>query len=353
LGHLFSTEGRALFDTGATDQALQKLKLAVEVDPKNSLAHANLGWAFSELREYEPASAELATAAALLDEESTPYARQIVYSNWGAALAQLNRPKEALKKFDVALHFDPKSAVLLRDSSAVALRVGDTKGAIDRLRRAEQLEPGNPKTAILLGQVYVATGDLNAALESFDRVLQRVPNQPDATLQLAQTLARLGRRDEAIAKLAAAAAALQRSEDPNARVARSRILTRLADVYSAGSQTDRAIEQYDQALAAWGDNFQANNNLAWLLATHPEEPRRNGKRAVELARQACELLEAPTPAVLGTMAAAYAANGQMPKAVETAEMAQEHARKSGDQAVVASLEEQLKAYRSGKLYLGQ
>ena len=50
----------------------------------------------------------------------------------------------------------------------------------------------------------------------------------------------------------------------------------------------------------------ALNSLAWVLATAPDAQWRDGPRAVELARKACEITEWKLPAIIDTLAAALA-----------------------------------------------
>ena len=67
---------------------------------------------------------------------------------------------------------------------------------------------------------------------------------------------------------------------------------------------------------------EALNNLAWILATHPDETIRNGKEAVRLAERACEKTERKIPLMLGTLAAAYAEAGRFDDATSTAKEAE-------------------------------
>jgi hypothetical protein len=57
------------------------------------------------------------------------------------------------------------------------------------------------------------------------------------------------------------------------------------------------------------------NNLAWLLATCPEESLRDGRRSVELARRAMAVPRVEVPDFVNTLAAAHAANGDFDAAV--------------------------------------
>ena len=66
------------------------------------------------------------------------------------------------------------------------------------------------------------------------------------------------------------------------------------------------------------DEIVLLNNTAWLLATSPDASLRNGVEAVGYARRAAQLTRGQEPVILGTLAAAYAEEGQFSDAVETA-----------------------------------
>ena len=75
------------------------------------------------------------------------------------------------------------------------------------------------------------------------------------------------------------------------------------------------------------------NNLAWLEATCPNADFRDGKSAVEHATRSCRLTQWRVHAYVSTLAAAYAEEGDFPKAVTLAERIKD---------------EHLESYRVGK-----
>jgi tetratricopeptide (TPR) repeat protein len=79
----------------------------------------------------------------------------------------------------------------------------------------------------------------------------------------------------------------------------------------------RALASYEEALRLDPENYDALNDLAWLLATCPDAGIRDGKRAVELASRACRLNSGNSAACVDTLAAAHAEAGDFEAAAES------------------------------------
>jgi tetratricopeptide (TPR) repeat protein len=84
---------------------------------------------------------------------------------------------------------------------------------------------------------------------------------------------------------------------------------------SAAARFTEALKHYEEAdlldpLFPW-----AANNLAWVLATCPDEKLRDGRRAIELARKAIKVPGVEVPDFVNTLAAAHAAAGEFDVAV--------------------------------------
>ena len=90
------------------------------------------------------------------------------------------------------------------------------------------------------------------------------------------------------------------------------------------------------------------NNLAWLLATHPNDSLRNGAEALELATAVVAATGGENPQTLDTLAAAQAETGDLPAAIGTIGRAIAIARAARAGAVVEQLGERLESYRAGR-----
>jgi Flp pilus assembly protein TadD len=109
-----------------------------------------------------------------------------------------------------------------------------------------------------------------------------------------------------------------------------------------------AVQAYREAVRLHPNDPVALNNLAWSLAANSRQELRNGREAVQLASKAVELTGQQQPVFIGTLAAAYAEDGQFAKAVEMANRARDIALLKRQPEVAAINEQLLKLYSAGK-----
>jgi tetratricopeptide (TPR) repeat protein len=164
---------------------------------------------------------------------------------------------------------------------------------------------------------------------------------PDSWLahnNLGTALRQKGRVDDAITHYQKALQIMPENESVHFNLARA--------FYQKG-KVDQAIAQFQLALQIEPADMEAQNNLAWLLATCPQASLRNGDKAVQLAQQANELAGGKNPVILGTLAAAFAEAGRFDDAVRSAQQAIELARAAGRQDLAGKLNGELRRYEAG------
>jgi thiol-disulfide isomerase/thioredoxin len=128
------------------------------------------------------------------------------------------------------------------------------------------------------------------------------------------------------------------------------LLTWIGDGLMSRGETEPALQAFEEALAADGDNLIVLNNLAWQRAAHPQAAVRDGIAAVRLAEKAAGLSRRQDAGVLDTLAAAYAEAGRFKEAVAAAEEGLALARGRGQADVLESLTRGLGFYRRGRAY---
>ena len=109
-----------------------------------------------------------------------------------------------------------------------------------------------------------------------------------------------------------------------------------------------ALQEYREAVRLYPNDPVALNNLAWSLAANSRQELRNGREAVQLASKAVELTGQQQPVFIGTLAAAYAEDGQFAKAVEMANKTRAIALLKRQPEVAAINEQLIKLYSAGK-----
>jgi Flp pilus assembly protein TadD len=255
------------------------------------------------------------------------------------------------------------------------LQKGKIDDAIAHYRSALQMQPDSWDAEYNLGTALLAKGQVDEAILHCERAVATLPTDPDAQVSLGNALLQKGRTDEAIAHYQKAMmlhpdhflarywlchAFLEKGElDSAIQACRGALLLRpsdadchttLAIALEEKGNPAEAIQHYGKALELAPESISTLTNLAWLLATSQDAALRNGRKAVELAAQANQLVGGTNPLVLRTLAAAYAENGEFAKAIRTARSAMQLARMHGEDSLTTDLAQLIALYQLGMPY---
>src|SRR5690349_20003649 len=96
------------------------------------------------------------------------------------------------------------------------------------------------------------------------------------------------------------------------------------------------------------DWTEALDKLAFLLATCPNAPWHDPAKAIALSTRANQLTQRKSPDLLDTLSVAYAAAGEFPNAVVTADLALKQSKSAGSQPLAAKLQTEIESYRAEK-----
>ena len=172
----------------------------------------------------------------------------------------------------------------------------------------------------------------------FERTLAVTKDNPVAHYTLGNGLLQRGQVEEAMAQFQKA---LEIKPDY------TEAHNNLGCAFLRKGQVNKAMAHFQKALELQPNNVEVQNNLAWVLATAPNASLRNGVKAVGLAQQAKQLSGGQRPAIIGTLAAAYAEAGRFPEAVTTARQTLQLATGQTSPAAVDALRTQIGLYQAG------
>lgn len=289
----------ALGQADRLDDALSAADKLVDAAPESASALLLRARVHGEKDNYEAALAD-ADAALTIDENNiNALLTRVQY------LQNLDRYDDALQQIEAAIEKAPTSLILIRNRGLIYARQENFPKAIEDFQVVRDRAPNDLTSRIQLATVYNAVNDYAKARDEFDAALKIDPES---------VLGYQGR----------------------------------ADAYLHLGNQIAARDDYERALEINADNTSALNNLAWLLATSPNDDIRDGSRAIELANHACELTEFKQAHILSTLAAAYAETGDFDNARKYSQQAIDVAGETGDQALVEPLGKELASYEQDK-----
>lgn len=287
----------------------------------------------------------------------------------GEIYRQQSRIEEALASFDKATELAPQAPGPYQNRGEIYRLQEKYEDAIEQFNEVLKLQPGVLVTLLHRSDAYMANKQLPEALADIEIVLEKQPSSVPAHRLRAEILTRMNRLDEAIDEMERVSAAMPDQVELKAQLAlyylvakkpskaieaysdildqqpnNFTVLQARGDAYLNMGNHAEAIVDFSKALKLKPDDTTLLNNLAWVLATSPEEDLRDGTRAVELATQACEMTNYNTPHILSTLAAALAESGDFDGAIKRSQQAVDmNDPEHGEQLV-----KELESYREGQ-----
>lgn len=241
------------------------------------------------------------------------------------------------KDFDLSIRFDGQRWKPRFNRAVSKAMMGEYNIALQDLDYVVQQQPTHKNARFNRAEILLQLGDYQRAIADYTDVLKLDPNDGAAYAGRGIALAAVGQADEAMADLNA----VVRLQPEGAAGYVDR-----ADLYAALGDWKRAAGDYRIAISIDKDMARAYQNVAWLMATCPEEQFRSPELAVKAAKRALDL-QGPTYLGLDTYAAALASIGEFAKAT----LAQQQAISSAPTAEQTALQNRLALYQQQRPYV--
>jgi tetratricopeptide (TPR) repeat protein len=212
-----------------------------------------LGVALAQQKRFEEALEPLRRAIELRPRDA------VVYNHYGNALAGLSRYAEAIENYERAMTCDAESPDGHYNEGVARMALGQYEAALACHTEASKRRPDHAQALNNRGVAYSELGQLPQALVDFERALEAQPGLVDAWVNRSDALRRLRRFDES---LDASARAIdldpRRAEAYNGRGAT------LADV----GRYREALASYDTAMALNPTSPEATWNRGLIELSH-------------------------------------------------------------------------------------
>lgn len=312
-------------------EARSDLEVAIEEDPNQGSLHEAIGMVY--LMEQKLEEAQKAFDKAI---EVNPRAPTALLQRARVLALRGDRP-EAIADLDKAIQMDPDEAIPLVLRARILQQAGETEKASSDLEKVLAKQPDHPAALELRGLIAAEKGDFVAAIRDFRRLLERHDN--DAIVH-----GQLGMLHLAAKQPRAAIKEFTRSIEIDPKQFTS--WRGRSDAEISIGDHPAALADLEKALELEPDDDGVLNNLAWLLATSPDDAIRDGKRAIELATKACEETEWKEAHIISTLAAGHAETGDFETAKKRSRQAVDVGSETAE--VKDQLEKELQSYEEGK-----
>ena len=207
------------------------------------------------------------------------------HGNYGLALSDAGRPREALAHFRQALERAPNDATTWQNLANAHVQLRELPEAIAGYRRAVALSPRRAIARSGLGVALFENGERDEALAHYAEALRLDPNFASAHQNLGRALFHLGRFAEAASHYAAVLRLTPGSA--NAHYDLGLALARTGDIDRASQHFNRALAlkpdpaahlNYARFLAQAGRNAEAIASLEAALRLRPDFPEALAER---------------------------------------------------------------------------
>jgi tetratricopeptide (TPR) repeat protein len=234
-------------------------------------------------------------------------------NQYEAAIPEWRKALELAEEDGDAKHVHYNLAVALTETGR-----GDE--AIEHLRKVLASDPNHPQANANLGVALARKGSVDEALPLLEKAAELAPLDVKNLINLAGALAEKGRAAEAVRRCRQALVI-----DPEYHDAHNTLAVALV----ATGELDEAILHFEKALAALPDSAEIHYNLGRVLIK-----RSRVDEAISHLEKASSGQE---PAILATLADAYAEAGRFPDAARTGRRALSLPWPPGDRAAADSL----------------
>jgi tetratricopeptide (TPR) repeat protein len=325
----------ALRRRGQVDQAIAQSEKAIAIQPNFAEAHLNLGLALAASGKMDSAIGQYQKALAI-----RPNYFEAEYS-LALTLFDQGQAASAVTHFQKALAIKPDSAEAEYHLAIALASRDDADSAIAHFQKALEIQPDFAEAHYNLGNALLERKEYDSAIAHYRKAIGISPSFVAAHSNLATALADLGDDDSAILQYQKAL-----EIKPDYEIASKN----LPVVQSRRESVAKTLAERREAMRLHPNDAARINDVAWTLATNPNASIRNGVEAIKLAAQALQLAGADNPAILSTLAAAYAEAGRFSEAVRTGEQAVRLATAAGDSAAAKENQARLELYKTEKPY---
>ena len=319
------------YEKGQNDNAEKLYRVALEISPSAPDVHENLGHVLAKKGDTNGALFEYQEAVRLNPNDAS------LQNRLAETFVKRGKNEDALPHLSEAARLKPDNAQYQNDFAATLVAVGKRPEALPYYARAAQLQSTNAQFQNNFATALLRAGEVKTAEEHYRLAIQDDPKFADPYSNLGTLL---------FARQQYIEAATMYTEAVRLSPTNAGIHFNAGMVYLKAHRIDDAKAQFNEASRLRPDWTEPLVAESWALATSSDDQTRNGVEAVKLAEKAADLTGHRQPAILNTLAAAYAESGRFDQALATANQALELAKQLNHTNLFPRIEHAIALYQA-------
>lgn len=190
---IFQMLGTIYYDRGKFNKAIKAFKRALEIEPTYTDASVGLSIILNDLGKYEEGRKVFEDAQAALrkiSKEQDPFLNEkfsIKHDELGEMYLQHSRFEEALEQFYRALALSSRKPELSMKVINTYFQMGEDHKGLGELEKLVKEYPGYLGARLQLGRIYFEQGEVASAVEQWEAVLLKDPENQEASRLLRQS----------------------------------------------------------------------------------------------------------------------------------------------------------------------
>jgi Flp pilus assembly protein TadD len=148
---------------GGYEKAIEAGRKLISLDPKDSSALNNVGYAFLHQRKYNEAIAEFTKAIEVHPNNAFPY------NNRGYCKLQIGEFADAFSDIQYSLDMNQGNSYAWRNMGAYYLKINEFAKALSYFEKAEKMNPTTEMINFYLGEVYLKLGNMELSKKYLDK----------------------------------------------------------------------------------------------------------------------------------------------------------------------------------------